>query len=68
MSFKVRCDKCGDELTQQGGLLFGPPIANKTAKYHLCNKCYIIVRNLVVNEIDVKPKRKSIFESFFQGG
>ncbi|MCX6801334.1 MAG: hypothetical protein NTZ73_04045 [Candidatus Diapherotrites archaeon] len=41
MSIKPKCDKCGKELTEFGGILFGPPNRNsKVKKHHLCRKCY----------------------------
>lgn len=34
------CDKCKQELTEFGALLFSPPKENKVTKYHLCVACY----------------------------
>lgn len=42
----ITCDSCGDDLEDQGGLLFGPPrlidfgSIPQAAKYHLCVECF----------------------------
>ena len=42
---KIACDKCKDELTEPGGLAFGPPhttaVEALAVKYHLCRKCWV---------------------------
>lgn len=41
MAIKPICDKCGNELTEFGGILFSPPDENSTVKkFHLCVACY----------------------------
>jgi len=41
MGIKPKCDKCGNELSNFGALLFSPPDEkNITKKYHICEKCY----------------------------
>ena len=36
-----KCDFCGLELEELGGLLFSPPdVEGKAIKSHLCVKCY----------------------------
>jgi len=40
MSIKPKCDKCQEELTDFGGILFSPPNEeSKVTKYHLCQSC-----------------------------
>lgn len=40
------CDKCGEEQTELGALLFSPPMAfpnvtwRNVEKYHICVECY----------------------------
>ena len=41
MAIKPKCDKCGEELKDLGGILLSPP--NKEGmvkKLHLCRSCY----------------------------
>jgi len=41
MSINPKCDKCGSELDDYGGIVFSPP--NKSGHYskcHLCGSCY----------------------------
>jgi len=41
MTIKPICDKCGNELTEFGALLFSPPDdSGITKKWHLCKTCY----------------------------
>tara|TARA_B100000745_G_scaffold260880_1_gene184602 strand:+ start:13031 stop:13180 length:150 start_codon:yes stop_codon:yes gene_type:complete len=41
MAIKPDCDKCGNELKDFGGILFGPPDKEGTVKKsHLCVDCY----------------------------
>jgi hypothetical protein len=41
MPIKPKCDMCGMELNDFGGLLFSPPDANNTVKkYHICKECF----------------------------
>ncbi len=42
MGIKPRCDKCGKELREFGGLLFSPPMfgISVVEKLHLCKKCF----------------------------
>lgn len=36
-----KCDRCGEKLTEPGGLLFGPPNEHGDCrKWHLCKLCY----------------------------
>ena len=37
---KIICDKCGNELTELGGLAFSPPDSTLCHKKHLCVDCY----------------------------
>ena len=43
MAIKPRCDKCGKELTEFGGILLSPPQGHTVKKYHLCASCYAVV-------------------------
>jgi hypothetical protein len=41
MAIKPVCDKCKQELTDYGGILFSPPNKeNMVRKWHICKKCY----------------------------
>ena len=41
MAIKPKCDKCGKELLDYGGILLSPPdTSGKVYKYHLCVTCY----------------------------
>jgi hypothetical protein len=41
MAIQPTCDKCGNELTEFGGILLSPPSEqNQVTKYHLCIDCY----------------------------
>ncbi len=41
MAIKPICDKCKQEITQFGALLFSPPDAgSRVDKFHLCVNCY----------------------------
>ncbi len=38
---RIKCDKCKEELKEQGALLFSPPEQeNKVKKIHICKECY----------------------------
>lgn len=37
---KPVCDRCGDELTDFGGILFSPPRGRTVTKLHICKPCY----------------------------
>lgn len=40
---KPKCFKCGNELTQLGGILLSPPFGEHNTcvnKHHICNNCY----------------------------
>lgn len=38
---EIICSKCGEELKEQGGLLFCPPdIYGLTFTYHVCKECW----------------------------
>lgn len=38
---EIVCTKCGEKLTEQGGLLFCPPDEyGLTFKYHVCKECW----------------------------
>lgn len=44
MAISPKCDRCGKELDQPGGLLFSPPDDNGMArKYHLCKACFALI-------------------------
>ena len=48
MSIKPKCDKCGEELKEFGGILLSPPdIDRRVIKYHLCKNCYEEIENLL---------------------
>ncbi|GBE19732.1 hypothetical protein BMS3Abin17_00459 [archaeon BMS3Abin17] len=41
MTIKPICDKCKQELTEFGAILFSPPDENNNVKkFHICKKCY----------------------------
>lgn len=41
MAIKPKCDFCGEELDEFGGILLSPPDKEeKVKKYHICKKCY----------------------------
>lgn len=41
MSLHVSCRRCGDELNEQGAILWGPPNEHEDShKIHLCLSCY----------------------------
>ncbi|MEN9614027.1 MAG: hypothetical protein RLZZ347_334 [Candidatus Parcubacteria bacterium] len=40
MAITPKCDKCGDELKEFGGILLSPPKKDMVRKFHLCVKCY----------------------------
>lgn len=41
MAIAPKCDKCGQELTEFGALLFSPPNENsEVKKLHVCQACY----------------------------
>ncbi len=46
---KLKCDKCGRELSQPGALLFSPPTTDGwlVEKYHLCPDCWSVTIALV---------------------
>ncbi len=46
MAIEVICIRCGEELDEPGGLIFGPPDAldGRTVKLHLCVGCYSLVQ------------------------
>jgi hypothetical protein len=48
MAIQPKCDKCGLELTEFGGILLSPPDEDSTVKkFHLCKSCYKkIAKNL----------------------
>ncbi len=48
MAIRPKCDKCGKELEEFGGILLSPPDQNNSVKkYHLCRKCYDEILNFV---------------------
>jgi hypothetical protein len=49
MAINPKCDKCGLELSEFGGILLSPPnTENKVRKFHLCKSCYQnIAKNLL---------------------
>lgn len=52
MSITPRCDRCGSELTEFGGLLFSPPMPNPMGtlvqEYHFCtDRCWPWLRDLI---------------------
>lgn len=41
MAIQPKCDKCGEELTEFGGILLSPPNdQGDVKKFHLCSQCY----------------------------
>ena len=41
MAINPKCDACGAELNEAGGILFSPPSNENTVnKYHVCKECY----------------------------
>jgi len=41
MAIAPTCDKCGNELTDFGGILLSPPDQDsRVIKFHLCKSCY----------------------------
>jgi hypothetical protein len=45
---KPTCSRCGNELSDFGAILFGPPDRNARAKkMHLCKGCYREVLRLI---------------------
>ena len=48
MAIKPKCDKCGKELEEFGGILLSPPNDdNLVKKFHLCQECYnAILKNI----------------------
>ena len=41
MAISPKCDKCGEELTEFGGILLSPPDGQgMVRKWHLCRGCY----------------------------
>lgn len=50
MAIKPKCDKCGKELEEFGGILLSPPDAENTVKkFHLCPSCYEAIRKFMSN-------------------
>lgn len=51
MAIKPKCDSCGNELTDFGGILFSPPNEkSEVKKLHLCKKCYAkIVQKFILS-------------------
>lgn len=54
MSISLKCDGCGQELTEPGALLFGPPMpttdgktSSVVAKRHVCGACYPALLNFL---------------------
>lgn len=44
MAIKPVCDRCRQELTKFGALLFSPPNSeSQVHKYHICVDCYQII-------------------------
>lgn len=44
----VFCSKCGNELTECGGLIFSPPKAHGwVMKHHLCESCWLLVSKYI---------------------
>jgi hypothetical protein len=51
MAINPLCDKCGNELTEFGGILLSPPNdQNQVTKYHLCIECYQQLATLIDND------------------
>lgn len=40
MAIKPICDRCKQELTDFGALMFSPPEGSNVTKYHICKQCY----------------------------
>jgi len=47
---RVRCDKCGKKLKEQGALVFSPPEANEVLKFHICKSCYSLLCDFLEEE------------------
>jgi hypothetical protein len=59
----VFCFACSEELTEPGGLLFGPPHEewpSSVAKYHLCRKCYLVTTDLLREYVSEPSDRTTI--------
>lgn len=49
---KIDCDRCGDEMTQPGAIVLGPPDlfpARTVEKLHVCRSCWPSVRASVMH-------------------
>ena len=40
MSLQIDCDRCGEEVSFPGGLVFSPPVGHSVEKYHICRACW----------------------------
>lgn len=53
----VICNRCQQDLTKPGALLFSPPNqGSKVMKLHLCIKCYGIVMSSI-QDIELRTSR-----------
>lgn len=55
MAIKPRCDRCGQELSEFGGILLSPPDQKNNKKFHLCNACYTAIANANHAEVPASP-------------
>lgn len=48
MAIIPNCDRCGEELSKFGGILLSPPNEKGLVKkFHLCDKCYLLIESEV---------------------
>ncbi len=49
---KLECDKCHQELSRPGALIFSPPTDDAwlVEKYHICTDCWAAVMALLKGE------------------
>jgi hypothetical protein len=56
-----KCDKCGNELKDFGGLVFTPPLhagSNTVYKFHICGDCYMLIRRWMLGQLELVPVKK----------
>lgn len=58
MAIAPKCDKCGQELTKFGAILFSPPNQNsEVKKFHICQDCYYkMVQDFGANGLSDSPE------------
>lgn len=50
---EIHCSVCGDELKEQGALMFSPPTEGTVVKNHLCTMCSKLVYKFLDNMRDM---------------